>query len=288
MIKKLYRRLLKPYPLYDNIKSNLIISFIVFLVLAIFHPFGLAQIDTGIRYIIELGYGIITFLVLLGNTYILPKLFPKIFTEGHWKVYHEIIYIAFTIFCIGLGNTIYAYLLGFIDFNLLQFISFLFITIIVSIFPITVIVLITHIRRLKHNLKDANAISRKLHPADPLSEEKREELYQFQGQQKNDAIEIIADNIYFIKSQKNYLEFYYQKADKINKKLVRGTLKKAEKCANEFDFLQRCHRSYIVNINHIRNINGNSLGYALTLDENLNKIPVSRSYTKKFKKLFTT
>jgi DNA-binding LytR/AlgR family response regulator len=65
--------------------------------------------------------------------------------------------------------------------------------------------------------------------------------------------------------------------------MIRYSLKKATETVNEFEFILRCHRTFIVNINHIKEITGNSQGYKLYL-ENLDfPVLVSQKYIASFK-----
>ncbi|MCZ8517607.1 LytTR family DNA-binding domain-containing protein [Paenibacillus filicis] len=73
-----------------------------------------------------------------------------------------------------------------------------------------------------------------------------------------------------------------------------------EKCSgthkytlNEFDFLLpkedfvRCHRSFIVNVKHIKEIYPDTHSTLILIMSNQTKIPVSQSYTSYFRKLLT-
>ena len=65
--------------------------------------------------------------------------------------------------------------------------------------------------------------------------------------------------------------------------MIRSSLKKAIETVNELDFILRCHRTFIVNTNHIKEIQGNSQGYKLYF-ENLDfPVLVSQKYIKSFK-----
>ncbi|NNK69400.1 MAG: LytTR family transcriptional regulator [Flavobacteriaceae bacterium] len=47
----------------------------------------------------------------------------------------------------------------------------------------------------------------------------------------------------------------------------------------------RCHRSYIINVDHVQHISGNLQGYQLELSGFQDLVPVSRSYTRRIKTL---
>ena len=78
---------------------------------------------------------------------------------------------------------------------------------------------------------------------------------------------------------------YYKEEGKEKHKLLRSTIKQMEETMQPFEYFVRCHRAYIVNINHIIHISGNAQGYRLNLTETTEEIPVSRTYLKNLKKL---
>ena len=77
-------------------------------------------------------------------------------------------------------------------------------------------------------------------------------------------------DILWIKSDGNYIEIF----ENNRKHLLRSSLKKVFE-QNEVSHLIRCHKSYIVNKNHIRSITGNSKGYKLKLEGTAVTIPAS-------------
>lgn len=84
-----------------------------------------------------------------------------------------------------------------------------------------------------------------------------------------------------------YLEASDRKTHVVTEKLI-GTHKYT---LNEFDFLLpkdyfvRCHRSFIVNVNYIKEIYPDTHSTLVLIMKNRNKITVSQSYTSYFRKL---
>lgn len=284
-MRRLQAILLKPIPYYSNKYINIILGLIVFGVLALFHPFGLHRLQGIQRYIIEFGFGFITFAVVTVNMKLLPILFPNIFCEDNWKVYIEILFTLFTVTLISISNTLFLYLLGFINISFPLIIFPILNTIIVGIFPVSFLTLMKYNRFLKQNLKDAREINSIIDSSQSAQPQKAK-LFKFSGLSENDKIEISCHRILYIQSQRNYIQFFYNNNDQCKSKLLRATMKELENALTGFDSLQRCHRSFIVNIDRVKKIEGDSLGYNLHLDNCENQIPVSRSYTKIFKQKF--
>jgi DNA-binding LytR/AlgR family response regulator len=99
----------------------------------------------------------------------------------------------------------------------------------------------------------------------------------FVSENQHESLELSPRQIDYISSQDNYIEIVWQAEDKLNRKLLRGTLTKAEETVETYPFLFRCHRAYIVNLEKVINIEGNAQGYRLQLRNNPEVIPVSRS-----------
>jgi DNA-binding LytR/AlgR family response regulator len=79
------------------------------------------------------------------------------------------------------------------------------------------------------------------------------------------------------------VDIWYRESGEIKNKLLRSTLKKVEESTKEFDIFLRCHRSYIVNVNHITKMNGNSQGYVIEFSQISVQAPVSQKYIEEFK-----
>jgi len=82
------------------------------------------------------------------------------------------------------------------------------------------------------------------------------------------------------------VELFWLENGNIKKILLRKTLSEIEKeIKRQWQHIERCHNSYIVNINQIKSISGNSGGYRIILNGIDSFIPVSRKYSNIFFKL---
>jgi DNA-binding LytR/AlgR family response regulator len=95
-----------------------------------------------------------------------------------------------------------------------------------------------------------------------------------------EKIEINLKDLLFIKSTDNYVEVYRAGRDNIEIILLRSSLKQIEENLKSYPFLFRCHRTYLINVNNISKVTGNSQGYKLIFKGVEYPIPVSRSYSK--------
>jgi DNA-binding LytR/AlgR family response regulator len=79
-----------------------------------------------------------------------------------------------------------------------------------------------------------------------------------------------------IRSADNYIEVFWKDGDLIKRQLIRGTLQKAADLLEDYTYIFKCHRSFIVNINYIERVEGNSQGYKLFFEDIDFEIPVSK------------
>jgi len=277
----------QPYPVQNETKVKIFTSLgmglFVFAFLYIFRPFGLNNLPFEYALSFLLGYGIITTLCLIFNFFLLPKILINLFNEEKWTVGKEILFILWIIFMIGIANSIYsvinlsAFTLASLNYKTLFF--FQFVTLAVASLPVVILVLIKNLRLTKKNLQLALAISNNLNHKQRLSG-KKEELVTIESENKKDNFTTNAINIIAISAADNYIEINYEENNVLKKKLIRSTLKIARDNLKSYTAFYRCHRTWIVNLDHIRNVSGNSQGYKLIMKHEELIIPVSRNLNK--------
>lgn len=99
-----------------------------------------------------------------------------------------------------------------------------------------------------------------------------------------DSLVVNPQDIVYVESIANYLNIvYFNDADLCNKRL-RSSLRDIEEALEEFPFMVRTHRAFLVNIHFITEISGNSAGMKASLFSCEKVIPVSRSNIEEFKK----
>jgi DNA-binding LytR/AlgR family response regulator len=132
--------------------------------------------------------------------------------------------------------------------------------------------------------------------ADRLSREIEERKSYRSAEMPNGLIKFVAENnkdffeydpnfILWIQSQDNYVEFVFAKDGKVRKELLRSTLGRVEEILTPYPNFFRCHRAFIVNLDKIKSVTGNSQGYRLLMEEASEEIPVARPKNKALKNL---
>jgi len=102
-------------------------------------------------------------------------------------------------------------------------------------------------------------------------------LYDFKGELK---MSVRSSAIYYIAAQDNYVQIIYDMDNEMCSYLLRCSTQKLEKML-EGTSLVRCHRSFIVNVDHVKFFRNEREGTALLLDSPDSKLlPVSKTYYK--------
>ena len=273
-----------PYPYPDSPKAKLVngffIALFVFIFLYLFKPFGLTAFPSDSLLLITAGYGLVTLFITYFLQFVAPALFPKFFTDKNWNVGIEIMWSLFHILLIGAGNLLYSDWITTIDINVSNLIFMLFATLMVGILPVSGIILMNNNRMMRKYINEAMLLNKELDQHKHLFPERHVSLY---GQNEQEKITFLPQELLLIEAAENYIKVYLLKDGYKNEQMIRSTLKDAEAVLKDFDFIVRCHRSYIVNIDQVQLITGNSQGLRLKVNEIEEPVPVSRSRIKKIK-----
>ena len=87
-----------------------------------------------------------------------------------------------------------------------------------------------------------------------------------------------SSELILIKSAENYVEVMYLAGGTGTKKLLRATFKSMEDQLRPFSQMIRCHRTYIVNLDHVIRLHREYGRISLKMNEIEENIPVSRQY----------
>lgn len=100
-------------------------------------------------------------------------------------------------------------------------------------------------------------------------------------------ISIMTDNLLYIESADNYATIHYLNKSKLSHYLLRNSLKRMEEHLADTP-LERCHRSFMVNMDRVKILKKVKGGIMLELDEeNTPDIPVSKTYYESFMQAFS-
>ncbi len=273
----------RPFPFYETYKQK-VVTPIIFSLLVMF---GIIILNTSentdllLKQVLNVfTYGFIVILVSLVFSLVLPAIYPNTFNNDKWNILKTILFFVMSVVTIGSIITLYAYY--FDNVNNIVFFSLLFTimirSIILSFFPIILIVFYTERRLYKKNHFHAIEINNELREK-KQPKQIDNKIYTF-AKGTNDEIKIFEKNLLYIKAEGNYCLLVYNENSTLKNKLVRSSLKKIAHLTHNSNRFVRCHKSYIVNLNKISNVTGNAKGYTFYLKDHKIQIPVSRSFSK--------
>lgn len=276
----------QPYPFYANTRQAwqlvVLISFFIGLFCLIFTPFDLNFLPVGIKSAVALGFGVVTFLASTLNMVMMPRIFPKLFKESQWTVWKELIWVCWMVLFIATLNYVYAQFFFDARDPWLGYLETLKYTAVIAVMPALGVIFYKQIYQYRQNLKEVAYLNDILtsNQAGDLSD--RVVLSSSNG---NDHLKIDHRDIAFIASAGNYVEIFYREAGQDKKMLIRNKISAMVEQLAGYPLLQRCHRTFIVNIKEVSYLEGNSQGYKLHLLNREDIIPVSRSFSGNIKKM---
>ncbi|SEC92661.1 DNA-binding response regulator, LytR/AlgR family [Tenacibaculum sp. MAR_2009_124] len=107
-------------------------------------------------------------------------------------------------------------------------------------------------------------------------------LIQITGKNKNEQLLIPIKNLLYIKSEGHYINIFYLLSDinDVKSILFRENISNIQKKLTSYETLYRCHKSYLINISHIKYINSYRSKTHIVLKSKNCRIPVSTNKAK--------
>ena len=288
MYQKIKEKLNNSYPVIENtllkIGMSLGVGLFTFLFLFIYKPLGVDSIINHQNQVI-FGYAILVSIGLLISYFIVPLTKPSLFSLDNWKVKHEVSFLVGSYLGITLMNYIYHNYVVKEYVQTLSFVQFLSITFSIGIIPIVFLILLMEVYLAKRLRIKQELLIQEIQKEKELELLHKdfthlEEITIVSENITDDNLVLPIDYIIYGQSSNNYSNVCYLKNGEVNQTVIRISLKKLENQLNEFPQFKRCHRSYIVNKNHILSVDGNSRTTNIRLKNHEEQIPVSRSFPK--------
>lgn len=245
-----------------SIRSKILIGLILCLYLSfiviVLQPFDTSQFEADHKVWLLSGYGILTFVVFVVYSPIENRWY---FRAGKvWLVGHEIASALF--FCLFSGTVLYLYnrtvVNDGLDYTLFTYWRFISVTVVCMI-PVFVPPMVYLRQKFGERI---------IPPA--------ENSIILIGENKNEILRLDKEDLLFIKAVENYVEIcYVDENQKVISKTFRQTLSNI--CV-QLPFLEKCHRSYLVNISTVKEISGNSQRAKISFAVGEKEIPLSKTY----------
>ena len=280
-------------------KTSLLIGLIVVLILALLQPFKLNEVLHH-KYLIILGYGILSFLASLFYFFLAKYIF-RINMESHTLAKFLVSNLFYIVLMGALvssyasfvytGSIRWGWFTGEGTFSLSAFKGNCIYVAIITFFVDIFLIFYENNKLLSRSLKEEIALNKVIANRD--KEKKRDEhsatLHEITltGSTKA-SVKMYVEDLMYVESEGNYVHLVFTQGEQTIKRTLRCTLKQMETALNEYTQIIKCHRAFLVNAERIIHVTGNTQGYRLTLLGTDNEIPVSRAYTSRVYQLIET
>jgi hypothetical protein len=258
------------YPKSKSVKeilfSSLAAGILVYLFLIIFQPFGTESFHHPYKYIVLFPYTLI-----FGSAFFISSLFVSQFKD--WNIGYELMKILVILLLGSISSYFYnALCISHVKLSFENY-GYMFLYSLAIGIPISTIYILSRYIYLK-NIPENTALDVAPQPISNC-EAPKEKVLKILG--NNIELEVTEENFLYAQSMENYCNVYFLEDGKIKKLLIRISLSNILKQV-ETHSIKKCHRSYIINLEKVKDLKGNAQGYKLILPEIDFEIPVSRSF----------
>jgi DNA-binding LytR/AlgR family response regulator len=294
MVRRLWRALRSPYPYECAAASDLLYGlacgFFVTLFFFAFEPFGFSPVPAAPRRLLFAGYGAITFLAIVANGRLLPRLAPRFFREEGWTILRQVALMCWVTLLIGVASFA---LTGFVfrrhglTTRWVRLWPIVLSAFFIAAIPITVIILMSYARLLRRSALAVSEANRRLErpAAPPPGKAAAAPPLEIVAENGRDRLRVALADLLFIQAEENYVQVHH-KDEKHGRVLLRSSMARMERQLRPFyPRLFRCHRAFIVNTSQIAKVDGNAQGLKLTLKDAAAVIPVARRYVGEFRRI---
>lgn len=277
-----------PYPvLNEGWKGILVVSVIIYLLIAVLQPFGIADQVLPYKPLILISYGVVTAIVLCFTRYALPLLFPLFFDDRYWTVGKHVVTLFFNLVLIAVGNTLLSAVLFHLTLNWRLLAYFLGCVFVLAPIPVVILVMWNRNLLLKKNLALATEMNASLSQEKPENPAPKLTMLTFTGGTR-ESLTITEEQFIYAESEGNYLKIHFMEGGKLRQTMLRCTMLQAIEMAAQCEAIVRCHRAYLIHIDKVVKVDGNAQGYRLHLENCIDEVPVSRAYAKAVKQLLSS
>lgn len=263
----------KPFDLLDKKRDRFLLIAVVLVFsiffLNVFEPFNIGRwySDSGIIKFLRLSsYGFVVALVFLFTQFPLRKIFNK-------QKFDLKSYLLWLVLEIALISLVYIFLYGNPVGNFKNdFIFSLKYTLLGICLPYSFAVLVIY---YKNQREEIETLKRKMKPTPP------NQLLSFRDENSKIKFSVRTKDLLLLESTDNYISVFYLLENKVQRTLLRNTLKNLENVLAE-NAIVRCHRSYMVNMQNVEFMQKNGKKFLIKIKHMDREIPVSQKYTSLF------
>lgn len=257
-------------------------SVVIPVFLIVFKPFGLSNSTCDWLILVLSGLSIPIFITLAINFYGIASLLPKFFNEHSWSIWKEGVWGLWNFMTIVVTTGYYWTIVPVCSTPSIHFKEQLLRVFLIGLLPGMICIYFNYSRALKSKLKKAQKLNEKLQAKVSYYEHGELKLV---SENNSEVVNLSTSDLILIQSYDNYAKIVIGDDSKTSYKLIRSSLKHLEPQI-EYQFIVRCHRSFIVNLAKVKTVAGNARDFRVKLENYQDWIPVSREAYRKIAILF--
>ncbi len=264
-----------------NIRSSAAIALFVFVFLVVLRPMDLPTAINLQAVTFIFGFAVITFSICILYLVLIPSYWEKPFRSERWNLLKSMSYTSCLVFTIALCNLLYIdlYNESFAITSSL-FLSFVAGTFLIGIIPTAFVLTLDYqkskLKYMKQGLEIKEDIGQSV---------VTDEVLVFESNYDEEAVKVSLNHLLFVVADGNYITIHMKGKPR---KMIRNSLKYVLEITKDFPYLEKTHRSYIVNLRNVSDLKGNAQGFVLNFPSTEQVARVSRSHTKPVKELLSS
>lgn len=265
---------------FRGLLHSVAIAVVVFVVLFVFQPFGIKEIEESEKMVILTICGLIAFSSMLICQFLFPFVAKSFYDEHHWNGSKQLIQSLLMSIMISLGLSFFlaSKNVGTISFPIDGLALFAF-----SIIPLVLFIFVQetfHDTKYKRKAENLNA---DLKNKSVVNSENPLKILVFKG--NNEKLSLIPNQLIFAKIDGNVSEFYYQNPFGIDKSVITIDSKQVLDELIEHPQFVKFSANIMLNTNAIQKISGSARGYDIAIARVNEMVKVSGKFKKNLEKL---
>lgn len=108
-----------------------------------------------------------------------------------------------------------------------------------------------------------------------ITQDPKPDIIHISGENKVEKLTIDSNNFIYAQAQQNYVIIFFKENDMVSQKMLRSTL---TRLASQIPNAWQVHRSFLVNLDFLKSVQGNSRKRSMSFTLPIDDIPISNKY----------
>ncbi len=265
---------------FRGLLHSLAIAIGVFVILFVFQPFGIKEIEESAKIMILIICGLIAFASMLVCQFLFPFVAKSFYDEHHWNGSKQLIQSLLMSIMISLGLSFFlaSKKVGTISFPIDGLVLFAF-----SIIPLILFIFVQETMHDSKYKRKAENLNTDLKNKSVVNSDNPLKILVFKG--NNEKLSLIPNQLIYAKIDGNVSEFYYQNPFGIDKSVITIDSKQVKDELSEHPQFVKFSENIMLNTNAIQKISGSARGYDIAIARVNEMVKVSGKFKKNLEKL---